>query len=124
MKVTKQQIIDGIFKFGDEEVIPRIDVKVVKQMAGAALIAIKVDPSIIDKFMQTPVVASALKEEDGLYDLDFAEKVLCETIDKYGSFEFTPPIPKFLLGGSENKTFKFDSNDIKKLKSMIERGEA
>lgn len=122
MKVTKQQIIDGIFKYGDNEIIPHIDVKMVKQMVGAALIAIKLDSSIADKLMSNGIVAAALKEKDGLYDLDFAEKVLCETIKTYGKIEFTPPIPKFLLGGSENKTFIFGEQDIKNLKAMIEKG--
>lgn len=124
MQVTKQQIIDGIFTFGDNEIMPHIDVKMVRQIVGAGLIAIKLDPSILNKVMNNPLISSALKEKDGVYDLDFAEKVLCETIKKYGPIEFTPNIPKFILGGSENKVFRFGEEDIRKLKSFIERGQA
>lgn len=123
MKVTKQQIIDGVFKYADSEVIPHLDVKMVKQIAGAAMIALKLDPSIADKFLKNSIVSAALKEKDGLYDLDFAENVLCETIRTYGKIEFVPPIPRFLLGGAENKTLIFGENDIKTLKSIIEKGE-
>lgn len=124
MQVTKQQIIDGIFAYGDNEIMPHIDVKMVKQIVGAALIAIKIEPNIVNRFMENPIVSSALQEKDGVYDLDFAEKVLCETVKTYGPIEFIPNIPKFILGGAENKTFRFGEEDIKKLKSFIEKGQA
>lgn len=123
MKVTKQSIINGVLKYAETEVIPHIDVKIVKQIAGAALIAVKLDNSIMDKVINNSIVSAALKENDGLYDLDFAEKVLCETIQSYGKIEITPPIPKFMLGGLENKTLIFGENDVKNLKSIIEKGE-
>lgn len=122
MQVTKEQIVDGIFRYGDNEIMPRIDVKMVRQMVGATLLAIKLEPSIMDKILETPMVSAALKENGGLYDLEFAEKILCETVRTYGPIEFTPPIPKFLMGGAENKSFRFDETDIRKLRSMIEKG--
>lgn len=122
MKVTKQQIVDGICKFAENEVMPYIDVKIVKQILGAGIIALKMEPAIINKAMNNSLISAALKEEEGLYDLDFAEQIICETIKLYGPLEFVPPIPKFLLGGNENKTLKFSENDVKNLKSTIEKG--
>lgn len=68
-------------------------------------------PELADKYLAT------MANENGMYDIELFESVICRTMDEYGEFVVTIPAIKFL--SPEQKELRFNSDDIRKLKNYI-----
>ena len=120
MRVTKQQIINGIVSFIESEVIPQVDDRSTKIIASVAIKSIQANTRLQDMVFANPVIKAFLVEnESETYEIDELFRVLTESIDQYGSFPIEiPPIP---LISPSVKTLSFDESDIAEIKRRIER---
>lgn len=117
MQATKAQIISGMANFLRSEVIPHIPDVTFRGMLEAGAAMVEMAPQITDKYFSIPIVAMALQEKDGMYDLDFAEAAVCKAMEKHGNWSITIPGIKFI--SPQEKTLTFTPNDIKTLKRYI-----
>lgn len=120
MRVTKQQIINGIVSYIESEVIPQVDDRSTKIIASVAIKSIQANTRLQDMVFANPVIKAFLVEnESETYEIDELFRVLTESIDQYGSFPIEiPPIP---LISPSVKTLSFDESDIAEIKRRIER---
>lgn len=117
MQATKAQIVSGAANFLRSEVIPHIPEVTFRGMLEAGATMVELAPQIVDKYFGMPIVAMALQEQDGAYDLDFAETAICKAMEKHGSWTITIPGIKFI--SPQEKTLTFTPNDVKTLKRYI-----
>lgn len=80
-------------------------------LLSAATNLIEVKPELADKYL------SAMANENGMYDIELFESVMCRTMDEYGEFTVTIPAIKFL--SPEQKELRFSGEDVRKLKDYI-----
>lgn len=120
MRVTKQQIANGITSYIESDVIPQVEDKSLKILASIAVKSIQANERLLDTIFANPVVKALLTEdENGTYEIDGLFKVISESISQYGSFPIEiPPIP---LISPSVKTLSFDEKDISEMKRIIER---
>ena len=117
MKVSKQQMVNGLTKYVKEEVINKITDKPLKIVIAIGITALETNPSLADPILTNDIVSSLLREDDGTYDIDTAFDVIKKTLDEYGDFPVTIPAIKFV--SPEEKTLTFSGKDIKKIKDYI-----
>lgn len=120
MRVTKQQIANGITSYIESDVIPQVEDKSLKILASIAVKSIQANERLLDTIFANPVVKALLTEdENGTYEIDGLFKVISESISQYGSLPIEiPPIP---LISPSVKTLSFDEKDISEMKRIIER---
>lgn len=117
MQATRAQIISGAANFLRSEVIPHIPDVTFRGMLEAGAAMVELAPQITDKYFALPIVAMALQEKDGAYDLDFTEAAICKAMEKHGNWTVTIPGIKFI--SPQEKTLTFTPNDVKTLKRYI-----
>lgn len=122
MRVTRQQIINGIVSYIENEVLPQVDEKdkPMKVIASTAARFLQSNVKLQDEFfMNSFIKAILVEDESGTYEIDELFKAISESVSQYGSFPVTiPPIP-FI--SPSVKTFSFDEKDIAEIKRHIER---
>lgn len=120
MRVTKQQIINGVSSYIESEILPKVDDRSTKILASVAIKSIQANTKLQDMVFANPVLKAFLIEDGNeTYEIEDLFRVLSESIDQYGSFPVEiPPIP---LISPSVKTFNFDGKDIAEMKRHIER---
>jgi hypothetical protein len=117
MKVSKNQMISGISRFGKEEIVNKIPDKGIKMAVAVALATLKKKPEILDTLLDSKLGGIIVtKDEDG-YDVDFICDVIAEAMEEYGSFEVD--IPSVPLIAPKETSLTFSSGDIRKLHDYI-----
>lgn len=120
MQITRQQMLNGASRYIRGEVIPHIPDRGVKVVLEALASMVEMSPQIVNRYLDGPVVAALLQEQDGFYDLDVVEAALVKATETHGGLEITvPPIP---LISPQAKTMTFSANDIRAIKQYMERG--
>ena len=117
MQVSKDKIGKGIVKYIRTDMIPNVPDKSMQMILDGAAMFIERKPDILDPYIKSGVIAMALGEKNGMYDLDGAEEILTNLMNKYGGFTITIPPIKFLM--PEAKVMNFTADDIRKLKQYI-----
>lgn len=115
--VTKKKLLTAIIKFVKNEVIPHISEKPLKMVLSAALYTVDSKPDIIDPFLNNPVVAAILQEENGEYDTTLIFGVLDSLVIEYGGIPVTIPPIKFIT--STETTLTFYAADVEILKAYV-----
>lgn len=120
MRVTKDQIINGIVSYAENEVIPQVGDKATQIIAAIAVKSIKANTKLIDSLFENPMLKTLLEEDaDGTYELDIVFGNVAESIRQYGPFPIEiPPIP--FVSNSE-KLLTFTDSDVNEIKRRIER---
>ena len=119
MEVTKQQIVNGIVKYAELEVIDKILDRSFKIIIAIAVKALEANPNLIDPILDNSMVSTLLnKTSKGTYNLDAISDIIQSTINEYGAFPLKLPAIKFI--SPEEKELNFNSDDIRKLKECIE----
>lgn len=113
MLAHKESIVHGVSQYFSQEVSNVVSNGNLKFVLSAAIAAMDVNPKIADKFFCNEIVKSALHEEDGQYDIDYAEQILSKTIKECGQVTITIPAIPILLPQSQELTFR--SNDVERL---------
>ena len=96
MRVSREQIINGVADYILEEIIPAMgDDRAMRILFSVAVHAIKANGSLVDKWISTDI-AKVLIDDDGsgTYDIQPLMDWLRSSIEEYGLFPISvPPIP-------------------------------
>lgn len=117
MQVSKDKIGKGIVKYIRQDMIPNVPDKSMQMILDGAAMFIEKKPDILDPYIKNGIIAMALGEKNGMYDIDEAEEVLTNLMNKYGGFAVTIPPIRFLM--PEAKEMNFSADDVRKLKQYI-----
>lgn len=117
MQATKAQVITGTANFLRAEVIPHIPDVTFRGILEVGATMVEMSPQIADRYFAMPIIAMALQEKDGVYDLDFAETAICKAMEKHGNWTITIPGVKWI--SPQEKSLTFTPNDVKALKRYI-----
>ena len=120
MRVTKDQIVNGVVTFIETEVIPQISDRSTQFVMGVAVNAVKANKKLVDSIFANQLVKIVLDESaDGTYELDNLLVSINDSIRQYGPVPVEiPSIPLISPAGS---TLKFSESDIAEIKRRIER---
>lgn len=121
MRVTRNQIVNGVVSYMESEVIPQVgDDKPTQIIASIAMKTIKANPKLADKIFENQLVKALLDEgEDGTYDLETVFKSITESLEELGAFPVE--IPAIPLISNSVKTLAFSKSDVAEIKRQIER---
>ncbi len=117
MTVTKNQLVNGVVKFIETDLIPNIGDRNMKFVLAMAKDSLKENYDLVDEFLESPMVASLVGEEDGEYDLTHLSTIMKSVLSEYQSFPVT--IPKIPLFSPVEKTLKISADDVDKLMKYI-----
>lgn len=117
MMVTKKQLVNGVVKFIESELIPQVGDRNTKFALAMAKDSLKENNELADDFLQSPMVSSLIKEEDGMYDISHFSTILKGVLSEYQSFPVT--IPKIPLFSPTEKVLKITAEDVDKLMKYI-----
>lgn len=115
--VTKKQLVNGVVKFIESELIPQVGDRNTKFALAMAKDSLKENNELADDFLQSPMVSSLIKEEDGMYDISHFSTILKGVLSEYQSFPVT--IPKIPLFSPTEKVLKITAEDVDKLMKYI-----
>lgn len=118
MQITRQQMLNGAARYIRGEVIPHIPDKGVKVVLDVLAGMVEMTPQAVSKYLDMPLVAAVLQEQDGFYDLDMIEAALTKAVDSYGGLELT--VPAIPLISPQPKSMTFTANDIRAMKRYME----
>lgn len=118
---SKNQIVNGLIKYVELEVISKVEDKALQIVLAIGITALRRNQDLIDAVLKNPFINYLVKETDeGKYDLDEVFDIIGETLKTYGKLPVTIPAIKFI--SPTEKTLKFSTEDIAKLKSFMEEG--
>lgn len=120
MRVTKEQIVNGIASYVETEVVPQVGEKSMQIIAAAAVKMVKANTKLIDSFFENKTIQTILgKSDDGTYEIEAVFQSLAESVRQYGPFPIEiPPIPFF---SPTEKTLSLNDSDINEIRRRIER---
>lgn len=127
MKVTLEQIQEGIVKFVDNDIQPYIpeEDKNLKTVINLAVTSVVLIPGFRNKILDNEIFKMLVKEdESGKYVIpDIGDEIedILESIDKFGGIEIRIKPIKFIF--PEEKVLTFTSKDVKKLIKYIGESE-
>lgn len=117
MMYTKRQIADALGKFIQTDLIDSgIDAHSRFSLCMAKK-ALRENPDLLDHFFDSPIVASVVKEEGDMYDLD----ILIKTIKGVFADEaYSIVLPKIPMFAPKDCIIKINAADIDKIISYIQ----
>lgn len=120
MRVTRDQLVNGIVSFVENDVIPKVEERPMRVIMGTAIYAIRANSKLLDSVFEHPTIKALLdKDDEGLYETEVLFRALGDSMKKYGSFPvIIPPIP---FVSPTEKTLTFNESDISELITRIER---
>ena len=121
MRVTKEQIVNGIASYVKSDVIPQIgDDRSTKIILSTAVYYVQANTKLVDSIFQSQFIKMLLDEDgSGTYEIDGLFESISKSIKEHGSFPVEiPPIP--FVSPSE-KLFSFSEADVSEIKRRIER---
>lgn len=115
MTCTKEQLIQGIQTFINEDILPGIKDKPIQM----ALYILSQMPNSIATVLDKPVVQMFIPVKDGMYDMESTFAALTGAMDRYGSLPLTiNPIP---LINPSAVTISLTRQDVESLMHHVER---
>jgi hypothetical protein len=117
MDVSKQQLINGVIKFGKMDILPKITDKTFKIVLATGMAMLENNADILDPFLKDPMIAALLMEEDGLYETDDLKDALINAMKEYGDLKIKIPGIKFI--SPEDKELSFNTQDVIRLSEYI-----
>lgn len=120
--ISKKQLINGVVKFIETELIPQIGDRNTKFVLSMAKDSLREDNDLADSFLHSPMVSTLVKEEDGEYDVSHFSTILKNVLSEYQSFPVT--IPKIPLFSPTEKVLKITAEDVDKLMKYITPNES
>ena len=101
------------------EVISKVEDKALQILLGIGITALNRNHDLIDAVLQNPFISYLVKVDDeGKYDLDEVFSIINDTLKTYGKLPVTIPAIKFI--SPVEKTLKFSTEDVNKLKQFME----
>lgn len=122
MLVTKKQLVNGLIKFIETELVPNVSDRNKKFVLAMAKDSLKENNNLIDVFLESPMVATLVPSSDDEYDVEQFSTILKGLLEEYQTFPIT--IPKIPLFSPMEKTIRISAEDVDKLMNYIKTEEA
>lgn len=120
MRVTKDQIVNGIIAYAENDVIPKIDDKSIQIIATIAVKSIQANAKLVDSIFENPTVKILLDcGEDGTYEIESLFRTIEDSVKQYGPFPVE--LPQIPFVSPSEKTLSFTESDVSEMKRRIER---
>ncbi len=116
--ISKKQLVNGITRFIESDLIPQIGDRNTKFVLAMAKDSLKENSDLADTFLESPLVKTLVSEQDGEYDVSHLSSILKSVLSEYQSFSVT--IPKIPLFSPTEKVLKITADDIDKLMKYIQ----
>ena len=120
MRVSKNQIVNGLTSFIQQEIIPKMENdQALRILLSVAVNAIKANGKLIDKWLDNDIVRALIDDDgSGDYDVERLMTLIRSSVEEYGSFPVAiPPIP---LISPREITLKLGPADIAAIQRHIE----
>ena len=120
MKVTRNQIVNGLVAYIQQEVMPKMeDDRALKILFSVAVNAIKANDKLIDKYLSNDIVRALIDDDgSGSYNVERLMDWLRTSVEEYGAFPvIVPPIP---LVSPREITLRLGPSDIIAIQRQIE----
>ncbi len=117
---TKKQLADSVVKFitndlmSDEDVMNNKHLKFSLCMAKKAL---HTNPDVMDGFLDSPIVANVIIENDGEYDIDVFARTMKNVLNEYDSYSIV--IPRIPMFAPKESIIKITAEDVDKIMSYL-----
>ena len=121
MRVSLQQIAEGVASYAESEIIPKMGAdKSAQILVTVGINALRANPKYLENVLNQGIMRTLLDvDEENMYELDGLYNAVNEALQKYGTYTVVlPPIP--VLSPTEKK-MKFGADDIDALRREIER---
>ena len=120
MRVTRNQIVNGIVAYIQQEIMPKMDDdRALKILFSVGVNAIKANDKLIDKYLSNDIVRALIDDDgSGYYDIERLMDWIRTSVEEYGAFPVSvPPIP---LISPREITLKLGPSDIIAIQRQIE----
>ena len=120
MRVTRNQIVNGLVAYIQQEIMPKMDDdRALKILFSVAVNAIKANDKLIDKYLSNDIVRALIDDDgSGNYDVDRLMDWIRTSVEEYGAFPvIVPPIP---LVSPREITLRLGPSDIIAIQRQIE----
>ena len=120
MKVTRNQIVNGLVSYIQQEIMPKMDDdRALKILFSVAVNAIKANDKLIDKYLSNDIVRALIDDDgSGNYDIERLMDWIRTSVEEYGAFPvIVPPIP---LVSPREITLRLGPSDIIAIQRQIE----
>lgn len=119
--LSKNQIVNGLSKYIESEVIAKIEDKALQIILALGVTALNRNHDLIDVVLDNQFISYLIKKNDeDKYDLDDVFDIINDTLKTYGKLPVTIPAIKFI--SPTEKTLRFSTEDVSKLRSFMEQG--
>lgn len=120
-KINSEQLVNGLMKYLNAEIIPHVSDTFTKLLLKTLVISSQANApaytKTVDSMVSNPFIAELLKVEDGLLDIEGFIDALRQAVNEVGELAVKIPPIKFI--SPEEKTLRFNSEDISKLKQYL-----
>ena len=120
MRVTRNQIVNGLVAYIQQEIMPKMDDdRALKILFSVAVNAIKANDKLIDKYLSNDIVRALIDDDgSGNYDVERLMEWIRMSVEEYGAFPvIVPPIP---LVSPREITLRLGPSDIVAIQRAIE----
>jgi hypothetical protein len=120
MRVTRNQIVNGIIAYIQQEILPRMEEdRALKIVFSVAVNAVKANGKLIDKWLDNDIIRALIDNDgSGTYNIESLMDWIGMSVEEYGAFPVTvPPIP---LISPREITLKLNATDIAAIQRQIE----
>ena len=120
MRVTKNQIVNGLVSYIQQEIMPKMDDdRALKILFSIGVNAIKANDKLIDKCLKNDIVRALIDDDgSGNYDVERLMEWIRMSVEEYGAFPvIVPPIP---LVSPREITLRLGPSDIVAIQRAIE----
>ena len=120
MRVTRNQIVNGLVAYIQQEIMPKMDDdRALKILFSVAVNAIKANDKLIDKYLSNDIVKALIDDDSsGNYDIERLMDWIRTSVEEYGAFPvIVPPIP---LVSPREITLRLGPSDIIAIQRQIE----
>lgn len=116
--VTKKELADGVIKFISNDLMGDIDDRHLKFTLCMAKKALHENPDILDAFLDSPIIANVIHEQDGEYNVDTFARTLKNVLSEYDSYPIhIPAIPMF----SKDSVIRITAEDVDKILGYLSK---
>ena len=120
MRVSKNQIVNGLTSYIQQEILPKMaDDRALAILFSVAVNAIKANDKLIDRYLSNDIIRALIDDDgSGSYNVERLMEWLRASVDEYGAFPVTvPPIP---LISPREITLRLSASDIAAIQRNIE----
>ena len=120
MRVSKNQIVNGLTSYIQQEILPKMaDDRALAILFSVAVNAIKSNEKLIDRYLSNDIIRALIDDDgSGSYNVERLMDWLRASVEEYGAFPVTvPPIP---LISPREITLRLSASDIAAIQRNIE----